>query len=175
MLRRNTLAAILDTPIGAISFQFHFNPEPEVSDLSAAPDDVRRARGMLIARHSDDRAILDMPDLGGAIPAVECLTIEDLRPSFVIVEIDRLRLNKTACRQAGGAAFCWAAETTSGLMPTSISAGMTRIQRCAPLEHDMDLLENRYESSRQAVSLPTASSSPTSRRHLLHNRPPIHP
>ena len=67
-LRRHESAAVLDAAVGAFAFELHLNLEHEVADLTALPDDVGRAGGMGVAGFADDGAVLDMPDVGWAVP-----------------------------------------------------------------------------------------------------------
>src|SRR5580658_3172025 len=87
---------VLDASIGASALQLHFHLEHEVGRLAAFPDDIGRARWVLRARFADYTAILHVPYFGGPIPAIQSLAVENLRPSFVIVKVDRVGLREEA-------------------------------------------------------------------------------
>src|SRR5882672_3963701 len=88
------VAAILQTAVGPASLQFHLQLQFEVRRFSTTPDDICGSGRMFGARCTDNRAILDVPDLRVSIPIFEGFAVEDLRPADMIVKIDWLGLNK---------------------------------------------------------------------------------
>src|ERR1035441_4574219 len=76
-----------------LRFQF------EVAGLPALPDQVDRAGRFLARGLYRNRAVLHMPQVHVAVPALQAAAIEHGSPSRLVGKIDRVRL-----REAGGAA-----------------------------------------------------------------------
>src|SRR5262249_7908524 len=93
--------AVLNAAIG-VAGQFHFELELEVSGLSAGPRTVDRARWIVSRGLRHQRAIDDGPELRIAIPVGHRLAVEDLRPTVVILEVERKWLAESAASSSPG-------------------------------------------------------------------------
>src|ERR1035441_6457641 len=99
LARRLDEAAILYAAIHARAFAPQFRFQLEVAGLSALPDQIHRPGGLLARGLHGNRAVLHMPQVHVAVPALQAAAVEHGSPSRVVGKIDRVRL-----REAGGAA-----------------------------------------------------------------------
>ena len=66
------------------------SPQLEVADVSLAPDEERVSLGRLVGRRlAGDRAVLDAPEVGIAVPAVERLAVEERLKSRLVGRVSR--------------------------------------------------------------------------------------
>ena len=94
------LNAAVDVP-GA----FHLHLQLEVGGFAALPDEIHGTARLLAGRFNDDGAVFDLP-LVIARPSIQRAAVEERRPAVVFLQVERIRLSKTA---APSASLPWSA------------------------------------------------------------------
>src|SRR5207244_3939710 len=74
--RRLNEAAILNPTVDAGAFALEFGLQLEVTGLPALPDEVDRAGGFFAGGFDGDHAVIDVPEIGVAVPTLETRSVE---------------------------------------------------------------------------------------------------